>query len=101
VKRLIVAVVLILLGCRGESVPRDYQNAPPAMTHPPQNAKQTPAANGMQAEAPNPSTGVEGRKNSQQPVTPPATGTSTMPDTPPVTTMTTTTTVTTAATTTT
>ena len=56
----LVAVVLSLLACRGEAPPRDYQNNPPAMTHPPQDKAQTPSQNGMPAAAPEPNSGVEG-----------------------------------------
>ena len=49
-----------LFACRGEPPPRDYQNNPPAMTHPPQKKSQTPSANGMPAAAPEPSKGVQG-----------------------------------------
>lgn len=64
----IAAAVLAMLACRGEKTPRDYENEPPAMTHPPTNAKQTPAANGMQGAPPEPSKGVEGKTT--QPVNP-------------------------------
>ncbi|HUP59113.1 MAG TPA: hypothetical protein VNA69_01700 [Thermoanaerobaculia bacterium] len=79
-------IILALAACRGEPVPRDYQNAPPDMTRAPQSSTQTPSQHGMGQPAPEPSTGHEG--------TAPQT---TIPDTPPVTT----TTATTAATTTT
>jgi hypothetical protein len=51
-------------------VPRDYQNEPPAMTHPPQKQSQTPTANGMPAAAPEPSKGAEGRNITRQPASP-------------------------------
>src|SRR5436305_14870 len=38
------SVLLLLSACRGEKPPRDYQNAPPAMTHPPTSSAQTPTA---------------------------------------------------------
>jgi hypothetical protein len=64
----IVAAFLLLLGaCRGEKVPRDYQNAPPAMTHPPTSSAQTPTANGMRGAGPEPSKGAEGSNITQQP----------------------------------
>ena len=71
------AAVLVILGaCRGEKVPRDYQNAPPAMTHPASSSGQTPAANGMPGPAPEPSKGAEGSNITQQPASPiPATDT--------------------------
>lgn len=48
-------------------MPRDYQNAPPAMTHPAQKKSQTPAAAGMPAAAPEPNTGVEGANITRKP----------------------------------
>jgi hypothetical protein len=65
----IVAATLLLLGvaCRGEKVPRDYQNAPPAMRHPPTSSAQTPTANGMRGASPEPSKGAEGANITQQP----------------------------------
>lgn len=84
-----LAIILALAACRGEPVPRDYQNAPPAMTHPPQNATQTPSEHGMGQAPPEPSSGAEGTSAPYQPVTPPAQPqTTTIPDTPPVTTAT-------------
>ncbi|MEA2344490.1 MAG: hypothetical protein QOF63_2659 [Thermoanaerobaculia bacterium] len=65
---IIAASVLLLLGaCRGEKVPRDFQNAPPAMRHPPTSSAQTPTANGMRGAAPEPSKGAEGANITQQP----------------------------------
>jgi hypothetical protein len=65
---IIAASVLLLFGaCRGEKVPRDYQNAPPAMRHPPTSSAQTPAANGMRGPAPEPSKGAEGANITQKP----------------------------------
>ena len=84
-------IIAALAACRGEPVPRDYQNAPPAMTHPPQTKSDTPAAHGMGQAPPEPSKGAEGTSAPNQPVSPPATKTS-VPDTPPVTTTTATTT---------
>ena len=66
-----LAVTLLLLGaCRGERVPRDYQNAPPAMRHPPTSSAQTPSANGMRGAAPEPSKGAEGENVTRQPTSP-------------------------------
>jgi hypothetical protein len=66
-----VAAALILLGaCRGEKTPRDYQNAPPAMTHPAKSSAQTPAANGMPGPAPEPSKGAEGPNITRKPASP-------------------------------
>ena len=56
----LAAAVALLAACRGEPVPRDYQNAPPAMTHPPQTASESPGQHGMSQPTPEPSTGVEG-----------------------------------------
>ena len=74
--------MLALTACRGEPVPRDYQNAPPDVTHAPQKKSDTPAASGMGQPTPQPTTGVEGQAGANQPVTPTA-PTTTMPDTPP------------------
>ncbi|MEA2162704.1 MAG: hypothetical protein QOK37_831 [Thermoanaerobaculia bacterium] len=72
-----IAAVLMLFGaCRGEKVPRDYQNAPPAMTHPANSSAQTPSAHGMPGPAPEPSKGAEGPNITQKPASPvPATNT--------------------------
>ena len=70
-------------------MPRDYQNAPPAMTHPVQTESQTPTSQGGGQAPPLPSTGAEGTAAPYEPVTPPAQPeTTTMPDTPPATTTT-------------
>jgi len=61
------SVLLLLSACRGEKVPRDYQNAPPAMRHPPTSSAQTPTANGMRGAAPEPSKGAEGANITKQP----------------------------------
>jgi hypothetical protein len=89
----LAAATFSLLACRGETPPRDYQNNPPAMTHPPQTKAQTPSQNGMPAAAPEPNSGVEGTAAPQDPK---------LKDQAPVTgtTATTTTVTTTAATTT-
>jgi len=68
---IIAASLLLLLGaCRGEKTPRDYQNAPPAMTHPPTSSAQTPTAHGMRGPSPQPSKGVEGINITRQPDSP-------------------------------
>jgi len=78
-------IIAALAACRGEPPPRDYQNAPPAMTHPPQNATQAPSGQ----PPPQPSSGVEGTSAPYKPVNPPVQEQkTTMPDTPPVTTTT-------------
>jgi hypothetical protein len=53
-------IALAALACGREAPPRDYQNAPPAMTHPVTSSAQSPANNGMKGAAPEPSSGVEG-----------------------------------------
>lgn len=58
---LIGGLVVLLAACRGEKVPRDYQNEPPAMTHPVTSSTQTPTAHGLPGAAPQPSTGVDGK----------------------------------------
>lgn len=83
---LFTAVILALAACRGEPVPRDYQNAPPAVMHPPDSAQETPTARGLGDVPPQPTTGVEGTAGPYQPVTPPPQPTTTtLPDTPPAT----------------
>ncbi|MBV9067300.1 MAG: hypothetical protein JO093_23665 [Acidobacteria bacterium] len=61
------SVLLLLSACRGEKVPRDFQNAPPAMRHPPTSSAQTPTANGMRGATPEPSKGAEGANITKQP----------------------------------
>jgi hypothetical protein len=63
----IAAVLVLFGGCRGEKAPRDYQNAPPAMTHPANSSAQTPTANGMPGPGPEPSKGAEGPNITQKP----------------------------------
>jgi hypothetical protein len=55
------AAFFLLTACRGERTPRDYQNSPPAMTHPPTTSSQTPTAHGMPGPAPERSTAAEGK----------------------------------------
>ena len=87
-----IAIIAALAGCRGEPVPRDYQNAPPAMTHPPQTQSETPSAHGMGQAPPQPSSGVEGTSAPYQPVAPAtdttATSSTSVENTPPVSTTT-------------
>ena len=54
------AAVVLMAACRGEKVPRDYQNNPPAMMHPVTSSQQTPTAHGMPGPSPEPSKGAEG-----------------------------------------
>lgn len=81
--RIIVALAaaVLLASCRGEKVPRDYQNTPPAVTHPVTSSQQTPTAQGLPGPSAEPSTGVEGKTTrektqlkDQAPVTGTATG---------------------------
>src|ERR1044071_5722024 len=94
---LFFALLVSFAACRGEKVPRDYQNAPPSMTNAPTTSSQTPTANGMPGAAPEPNKGVEGPNPPHDPKLKdqaPITGT-----TATMTTATTTTTTTTATTT--
>ena len=77
-RKLIVAALFALAACRGEPVPRDYQNAPPDVGNAPQTKSDAPVGE----PAPQPSTGVEGQ------ATTPEGGTTatTLSDTPPTTT---------------
>jgi hypothetical protein len=88
-----IVIIAAFAACRGEPVPRDYQNAPPAMTHPPQTQSETPTAHGGGQAPPQPSKGVEGPAGQHQPMEPSttgATGTSStsIENTPPVSTTT-------------
>lgn len=60
-RRFLIAAAFALVACRGEPTPRDYQNEPPAMTHPPTKPAQTPSAKGLPGPAPEPNSGVQGR----------------------------------------
>jgi hypothetical protein len=68
-KVFLLAVAIFLTACRGQKVPRDYQNNPPAATHPVTSSQQTPTAQGLPGPAPEPAKGVEGKSNSK-PVSP-------------------------------
>jgi hypothetical protein len=82
-RKLIVAALLVALSaCRGEPVPRDYQNAPPDVSRPPDTRTDTPSAGATGQAPPQPSTGVEG----PNPAVTTDTSTTTMADTPPTTT---------------
>ncbi len=81
-------IIAALAACRGEPVPRDYQNAPPAMTHPADTKSDSPAAHGMGQAPPQPTSGVEGTAGAGEPVSPDQATTTTMEDTPVVTTTT-------------
>jgi len=65
-----LAAVAALAACRNEPIPRDYQNNPPAMTHPVTKSSDTPTAHGMPGPAPEPSKGVEGKSVARQPALP-------------------------------
>ena len=64
------SILLLFAACHGEKVPRDYQNAPPAMTHPPTSSSQTPTAHGMSGPSPEPGKGAEGPNITRQPASP-------------------------------
>ena len=64
------AALLLITACRGEKPPRDYQNAPPAMRHPPMSSTQTPTVNGMRGASAEPSKGAEGSNVTGQPASP-------------------------------
>ena len=69
-KSAVAVLAMALAFCRGEKVPRDYQNEPPAMTHPVTTSSGTPTAHGMPNAAPEPSKGAEGKNVTRQPVNP-------------------------------
>jgi hypothetical protein len=77
-----LAAVAVLAACRNEPIPRDYQNNPPAMTHPVTKSSDTPTAHGMPGPAPEPSQGAEGKNAARQP-TSPTPPTLTIPDQAP------------------
>ncbi|HUJ15885.1 MAG TPA: hypothetical protein VL284_19005 [Thermoanaerobaculia bacterium] len=79
----LAVIAFAMLACGRQAPPRDYQNAPPAMTHPVTSSAQSPAVNGMKPAAPEPSKGVEG-PNARTQSPPPSPPTVTAPDTPPV-----------------
>jgi hypothetical protein len=85
--RIYLPLILLAVACRREMPPRDYQNNPPAMTHPVTSSAQSPAQQGMKTAAPEPSKGAEGQNVSRKP-TSPIPPTLTLKDTPPVTTST-------------
>lgn len=84
-KTAVVVVAMALSACRGEKTPRDFQNAPPAMTHPVTTSSGTPTAHGMPGAAPQPNKGVEGQ-NVTRKATDPLPATKTIPDQAPATT---------------
>jgi hypothetical protein len=82
---LLILPLAFLVACRGEPPPRDYQNNPPAMTHPVTTSSQTPTAHGMPGPKPEPSSGVDGKNITRQPINATA-PTTTLKDQPPTTT---------------
>lgn len=69
-KKAAFVVVALLMACRGEDVPRDYQNTPPAVAHPVDDPAQAPAANTNTA-VPETSSGAEGTSGPYEPTTQP------------------------------
>lgn len=82
--RIFLALMVLAIGCGREPPPRDYQNNPPAMTHPVTSSSQSPAGQGMKVAAPEPSKGAEGKNITRKPVSP-IPPTLTLKDQPPVT----------------
>jgi len=68
--RRLLIITALFAACRREMPPRDYQNNPPAMTHPATSSAQTPTAAGMKGAAPEPNKGVEGKNITRKPVDP-------------------------------
>jgi len=66
----LAAALLSLLACRGEPPPRDYQNNPPAMTHPVTSSTQSPANNQLPGPSAEPSSGAEGKNVQRKPTNP-------------------------------
>jgi hypothetical protein len=83
---LIVVALLALAACRGEPVPRDYQNAPPDVGNAAQTKSDTPSQGATGNAPPQPSTGNEGTAGPYEQMTTEGGTTTTMADTPPTTT---------------
>ena len=81
--RALVILTILLAACKREIPPRDFQNNPPAMTHPATSSANSPTGAGMKGAAPEPSKGAEG-KNNRKPVDP-SQATTTLKDQAPVT----------------
>src|SRR5438552_315965 len=81
---LLILPLAFLQARRGEPPPRDYQNNPPAMTHPVTTSSQTPTAHGMPGPKPEPNSGAEGKNMTRQPINATA-PTTTLKDQPPTT----------------
>ena len=90
--RISLPLILLAVACRREMPPRDYQNNPPAMTHPVTSSAQSPTQNGLPNAAPEPSKGAEGKNVSRKPTSPVPAQTLTLPDQAPANTTTTATT---------
>jgi hypothetical protein len=67
--RALLIIAILMAACKREMPPRDYQNNPPAMTHPVTSSAKSPSGQGMQGAAPEPNKGVEGKTN-RKPVDP-------------------------------
>lgn len=67
--RILIVLSVFAVACSREAPPRDYQNNPPAMTHPVDNSAGSPTAHGMPGAAPEPNKGVEGKNVTRQPTT--------------------------------
>ena len=61
--RPLLILAILMAACKREAPPRDYQNNPPAMTHPATSSAKSPTGQGMKGAAPEPNTGVEGKTN--------------------------------------
>jgi PBP1b-binding outer membrane lipoprotein LpoB len=61
--RALLIIAILMAACKREMPPRDYQNNPPAMTHPVTSSAKSPSGQGMQGAAPEPNKGVEGKSN--------------------------------------
>lgn len=67
-RALVIPIVVVLLACcRGEPVPRDYQNHPPAMTRPADDPSVAPEPGTVHPE---PSYGPEGTSGPYEPSKP-------------------------------
>ena len=79
--RALLIITILMEACKREMPPRDYQNNPPAMTHPVTSSAKSPTGAGMKGAAPEPNKGVEGKSN-RKPVDP-TKATTTLKDQPP------------------
>ena len=85
---LIVVAMLALTACRGEPVPRDYQNAPPDVGNAAQTKSDTPSQGASGEATPQPSTGNEGKAGPHEQMTTEGGTATSLPDTPPTSTTT-------------